>query len=130
MQKDDLWTVLKANFSLLLEEDPEKPLIKSHALKKMADLFRRWKNEMKTTFVDKEKTPEFTGRFEKIRDYWDAFVAHKTSDKSKKMLATNKKNVAKKKLHIARGQVATSKPGLSGPSLRGICLIKGSNHRQ
>ena len=95
----------------------------------MADLFRRWKNELKT-FVDKEETPEFVGRYEKIRDHWPAFVAHKTSEKSKKMSATNKKNAAKKKLTIARGQVATSKPGLSGPRLRMICLIKGSNQRQ
>ena len=67
LQKDDLWTVLKENFTLPPEEDPEKPvkeqLIKSHALKKMADLFRRWKNELKT-FVDKEETPEFIGRYE------------------------------------------------------------------
>ena len=39
-QKDDLWTALKANFTLPPEEDPEKPvkeqLIKSCALKKMA----------------------------------------------------------------------------------------------
>ena len=88
MQKEDLWTQLKANFTLPPEEDPEKPvieqLIKSHALKKMADLFRRWKNELKT-FVDKEETPEFIGRYEKIRDHWPAFVAHKTSEKSKKM---------------------------------------------
>ena len=62
MQKDDLWTELKANFTLPPEEDPEKPaiiepLVKAHALKKIADLFRRWKNELKTMFVDKEKTP-------------------------------------------------------------------------
>ena len=105
-QKEDLWTTLKENFTLPLEEDPEKPvieeLIKSHALKKMAELFRRWKNELKT-FVDKEETPEFTGRFEKIRDQWPAFVAHKTSEKSKKMSATNKKNAAKKKRHHRTG---------------------------
>ena len=74
MQKDDLWTELKANFTLPPEEDPEKPvkeqLIKSHALKKMADLFMRWKNELKT-FVDKEETPEFI-----VRDHWPAFVAY------------------------------------------------------
>ena len=71
MQKEDLWTTLKANFTLPPEEDPEQPvkeqLIMSHALKKMAELFRRWKNELKT-FVNKEETPEFTGRFEKIKD--------------------------------------------------------------
>ena len=72
MQKNDLWTELKSNFTLPPEEDPEKPvkeqLIKSHALKKMEDLFRRWKNELKT-LVDKEKTPEFNGRYEKTRDH-------------------------------------------------------------
>ena len=78
MQKDDLWTALKANFTLPPEEDPEKPvkepLIKSHALKKMEELLRRWKNELKTTFVDKDKTPEFTRQFEKIRDHRAALV--------------------------------------------------------
>ncbi|XP_073362168.1 uncharacterized protein [Aegilops tauschii subsp. strangulata] len=106
MQKDDLWTELKANFTLPPEEDPEKPvkeqLIKSHALKKMADLFRRWKNGLKT-FVDKEETPEFIGKYEKIRDHWPTFVAHKISEKSKKLSATNKKNAAKKKLHHRTG---------------------------
>ena len=68
----------------------------------MADLFRRWKNELKT-FVVKEETPEFIGRYEKIRDHWPAFVAHKTSEKSKKMSATNKQNAAKKKHHHRTG---------------------------
>ena len=80
-QKDDLWTALKANFTLPPEEDPKKPaiepLVKAHALKKMANLFRRWKNELKTMYVDQDKTPEFIGRFEKIRDHWPAFVAYK-----------------------------------------------------
>ena len=106
MQKEDLWTELKANFTLPPEEDPEKPvkeqLIKSCALKKMATLFRRWRKEL-NHFVDKKKTPEFIGKYEKIKDHWPAFVAHKTSEKSKKMSATNKQNVAKKKLHHRTG---------------------------
>src|SRR3954468_21454850 len=73
MQKHDLWNELKTNFTLPPEEDPEKPvieqLIKSAALKKMAELFRRWKNELKR-FVDKKETPEFKGKYEKIRDQW------------------------------------------------------------
>ena len=60
MQKDDLWTELKANFTLPPEEDPEKPvkeqLIKSCALKKMAGLMRRWRKEL-NQFVKKKKTP-------------------------------------------------------------------------
>ena len=59
MQKDDLWTKLKANFTLPQEEDPEKPvkeqLIKSCALNKMAGLFRRWRKEL-NQFVKKKDT--------------------------------------------------------------------------
>ena len=58
MQKDDLWTELKANFTLPPEEDPENPvkeqLIKSCALKKMATLFRRWRKEL-NHFVGKKR---------------------------------------------------------------------------
>ena len=98
---------LKVNFTLPEEEDPEnpviEPLIKSYALKKMADLFRGWKNELKTTYVDQDKTPEFTGRFEKIRDHWPAFVANNISERSKKMSATNKINAAKKEHYHRMG---------------------------
>ena len=106
MQKNDLWTELKSNFTLPPEDNPENPvkekLIKSFALKRMAELFRRWKKEL-NKFVEKNETPEFKGRYEKIRDHWPAFVAHKTSEKSKKMSATNKQNAAKKKLHHRTG---------------------------
>ena len=80
-----------------------EPMIKSFAFKKMADLFRRWKNELKAKFVDKEKTREFISRYEKLRDQWDAFVANKTSERSKKMSATNKINAAKKEHHHRTG---------------------------
>ena len=53
--------------------------------------------------MSKKKTPEFIGKYEKIKDHCPAFVAHKTSEKSKKMSATNKKNAAKKKLHHRTG---------------------------
>jgi hypothetical protein len=89
-----------ADFTLPPEEDPNKPVwepkVKAFALKKMADLFRGWKKELNLKFVQKGKTPEFTGRYEKIRDHWPAFVVYKTSDKGKKMSETNKKNAAKK----------------------------------
>ena len=68
----------------------------------MAGLMRRWRKELKK-FVDKEETPEFIGKYEKIIDYWLAFVAYTTSEKSKKMSAANKKNAAKKKFHHRTG---------------------------
>ncbi len=102
MQKNDLWTELKSNFTLPPEDNPENPikekLIKSFALKRMAELFRRWKKEL-NKFVENNETPEFKRRYEKIGDHWPAFVAHKTSEKSKKMSATKKRNAEKKKLH-------------------------------
>ena len=58
--KDDLWTSLMKNFSLPPEENPNNLVIerkvKAFALKKMADLFRNWKKELNTKFVDKGKT--------------------------------------------------------------------------
>ena len=80
-QKADLWTALQENFTFPPEEDPEnpvkKPMIKAYALKKMAELLRRWKNELKSSFDDQDKTPEFIGRFEKINDQWPTFVTKK-----------------------------------------------------
>ena len=58
---------------------------------------------MKTKFVDKNETPIFTRQYEKIKDHWAKFLAHKTSEKSKKMSETNKKNAAKKQLHHRTG---------------------------
>ena len=54
-------------------------------------------------FVEKEETPEFKGIYEKIRDHWPAFVANKTSERSKKMSATNKINAAKNEHHHRMG---------------------------
>jgi hypothetical protein len=38
----------------------------------------------------KNKTPTFTGAYEKIKDHWDAFVEYKTSDEAKKRSKINK----------------------------------------
>ena len=80
-QKDDLWTSLMTNFSLPPEADPNK--VKAFALKKMAELFKNWKKDLNKKFVEKDKTPEFTGPYEKIKDHWPAFVAYRKSDKGK-----------------------------------------------
>src|SRR3954463_11562139 len=54
MQKNDHWTKVKSKFTLPPEDDPKKPvkeeLIKSFALKRMEDLFRRWKKELNRFF--------------------------------------------------------------------------------
>ena len=65
MQKNDLWTELKSNFTLPPEDNPEKPvkeqLIKSCALKKMATLMRRWRKEL-NQFVREKKDTRIQGQ--------------------------------------------------------------------
>ena len=58
---------------------------------------------MNDQFVQQDKTPEFIGQYEKIKDHWPAFVAYKKSDKAKNMSLTNKQNAAKKKYHHVTG---------------------------
>ena len=128
MQKNDLWTELKSNFTLPPEDDPEKPviepLIKSFALRKMADLFRNWKKDL-NRYVEKNETPEFKGKYEKIRDDWPAFVAYKTLEKSTKKSATNKKNAPKKKLHHRTGSGGYLKARLKWAKAKNDLLDKG-----
>ena len=132
MQKDDLWTELKANFTLPPEEDPEKPvkeqLIKSFALKKMADLFRRWKNELKTLSTKKRHQNSSAGmRRSEITGPHLWPTRHRK--RVRRCRRQTSKMLRRRSFTIARGQVATSKPGCCGPRLRMTCLIKGSNQR-
>ena len=128
MRKNDLWTELKSNFTLSPEDNPENPvkekLIKSFALKMMAKLFRRSKKEL-NKFVENKETPEFKGRYEKIRDHWP--TRHRK--RVRRCQQQTSKMLRRRSITIARGQVATSKPGRCGPRLRMTCLIKASNQR-
>ena len=127
--KDDLWNSMLRNFSLPPEEDPNNLVIqrkvKAFALKKMADLFRNWKKELNTKFVEKGKTPEFTGRYEKVRDHWPAFVAYKSSEKGKKRSETNKINAAKKLYHHRTGSGGYYKARPSWDKAEQDLLAKG-----
>ena len=43
--------------------------VKAWALKKMAELFNKFKKRLYTAFILKDKTPDFDHGYEKIRDY-------------------------------------------------------------
>jgi hypothetical protein len=105
--KDELWNTLMTNFSLPPEVDPNSNVVerkvKAWALKKMAEQFKNWKKRLHEKFVLKEKTPTFTGQYEKMKDHWPAFVAYKTSEKGKKRSLINKQNAAKKEYHHVTG---------------------------
>ena len=73
------------------------------ALKKMAELFNKFKNILYTDFILKDKTPDFDHGYEKIRDYWEDFVTYKKSEEAQLKSAINKANAAKKKYHHTMG---------------------------
>jgi hypothetical protein len=118
------------NFILPPEEDPTtppviEPKVKAYALKKMVELFKNWKKVLNTQFVKKNKTPYFTGIYEKIRDQWPAFVAYKKSEKAQKTLQQNKLNAAKKKYHHVTGLGGYSKAQPMWDKLENDLLAKG-----
>ena len=75
--------------------------------------------------MSEKKTLEFISKYEKIKDHWPAFVAHKTSEKSKKMSATNKQNGAKKQFHHRTGSGGYLKARPKWPKAENDLLEKG-----
>ena len=80
---------------------------------------------MNTKFVDKDETPECTGKYEKIKDHWPAFVACKKSEKAKQRSLTNKRNAAKKKYHHVTGSGGYSKAQPTWDKAEQDLLAKG-----
>ena len=66
--------------------------VKAWALKKMAELFNKYKKRLNADYVLKAKTPDLDRGYEKIRDYWDEFVAFKKSEAALAKSEINKAN--------------------------------------
>ena len=117
--KARLWRKLMLNITLPApevdsdEEDPDEAekiaqknmdqKVKAWALKKMAELFKNWKKRLNNEFVEKNKTPDFDKGYEKIKDYWEEFVAYKKSEEALEKSAKNKANAALKMYHHTMG---------------------------
>jgi hypothetical protein len=80
---------------------------------------------LNTKFVDKNKTPDFTSIYEKIRDQWPAFVAYKKSEKARKTSQQNKLNAAKKKYHHVTGSGGYSQAEPKWKKMENDLLAKG-----
>ena len=121
-----------ANFTLPPEEDPEKPvkeqLIKSCALKKMATLFWRWRKELNKFVERRHQNSSANMRRTNITGPHLWPTRHRK--RVRRCRRQTSKMLQRRSFAIARGQVATSKPGLSGPRLSMIYLKKGSHQRQ
>ena len=111
MQKDDLWTTHKANFTLPPEEGPEKlvkeQLIKSFDLKRMADLFRRWKKEL-NRFVKKKRHQNLRADMRRSEITGPHLWPTRHQKRVRRCWRQTSKMLRRRSITIARGQVATS----------------------
>ena len=115
--KNNLWEKLISHFILPpeyeeFEADGTTPVpggrerrerVKHFALSKMAELFRRHKNELYSNYVAVGKTPDWKGKYEGLREQWPAFVEYKNSPQAKARSAKNKLNAEKKIYHHRLG---------------------------
>ena len=91
--KKDCWRKLMEHFVLPPEynkvdefgnEIPggreRRRLVKQFALHKMADAFRKFKQNLAHDFFKQNKTPDFKGQYEKLKHDWPEFVKQKKSE--------------------------------------------------
>ena len=95
--KKVLWDDLMAHFTLpeLDNRDDTAKLrekVKEWTLKKMAELFRVWKNRLWRQYLKKKTAPVFEGYLSKQANHWNAFKEYKESEDAEKMSKKNKIN--------------------------------------
>jgi hypothetical protein len=96
--KKDCWRklmehfILPPEFNKYDEEGNEVPggrerrrLVKEFALQKMAEAFRNFKKNLARDYVSQNKTPDFNGQYEKLKDDWPEFVRQKKSEHFKEI---------------------------------------------
>ena len=115
--KDDLWNRLIAHFTLPVldtRENTEKlaKKVKQFTLKKMAEQFNKYKNQLYRQYEKDNKAPNFTGTLQGQKAHWPAFVDYKKSEAAKERSAKNKENAAKKIYHhnMGPGGYRTAEP--------------------
>ena len=87
-----------------IEENKERRrLVKQFALHKMADAFRKFKQNLAHDFVKQNKTPDFKGQYEKLKHDWPEFVKQKKSEQFIQISKKNKENAAKKEYNHIMG---------------------------
>ena len=114
--KKDCWRKLMEHFILPPEynkvdefgnEIPggreRRRLVKQFALQKMAEAFRKFKQNLTRDYVNKNKTPDFNGQYERLKDDWPEFVRQKKSEHFKEISRKNKENAAKKEYNHIMG---------------------------
>ena len=64
----------------IAENKERRKLVKQFALSRMANAFRKYKQNLAHDFVKPGKTPDFKGQYEKLEHDWPEFVKQKKSE--------------------------------------------------
>ena len=64
----------------IAENKERRKLVKQFALHKMADAFRKFKQNLARDYVNENKTPDFKGQYEKLKHDWPEFVKQNKSE--------------------------------------------------
>ena len=75
-----------------------KDKVKEWTLSKMAEQFNNWKKTLGRKYGN--KTPDFTGHLEKLKDDWPEFVAYKKSAVAVARSTQNKLNAKIGRAHV------------------------------
>jgi hypothetical protein len=108
VEKETLWNKLMVNFTLPVGADEEERIaiekrVRAWTFKRMATQFKDYKKRLNLVYVQKDKTPVFTGALERLKDQWAEFARYKKSEEAQKRSAINKKNAKKKIYHHTMG---------------------------
>jgi hypothetical protein len=69
----------------------------------MAKAFRTFKKNLARDYVSQNKTLDFNGQYEKLKNDWPEFVRQKKSEHFKAISEKNKENASKKVYHHIMG---------------------------
>ncbi|XP_071683407.1 uncharacterized protein [Lolium perenne] len=87
----------------IAENKKRRKLVKQFALSRMANAFRKYKQNLAHDFVNQGKTPDFKGQYEKLQHDWPEFVKQKKSEQFLELSRKNKENAAKKEYNHKMG---------------------------
>ena len=109
-EKELLWAQVKAHFSFPDNEMEAKA--KKWAMRKMAIQFQSFKQKLNDQYVKTGRTPDFNKVYQNQKQFWEEFVAYKTSKVARDRSVQNAENASKKTTfhHLGPGGYAKAIP--------------------
>nr|XP_051191348.1 uncharacterized protein LOC127304803 [Lolium perenne] len=98
----------------IAENKKRRKLVKQFALSRMANAFRKYKQNLAHDFVNQGKTPDFKGQYEKLQHDWPEFVKQKKSEQFLELSKKIRKMRPRRSTIIKWGQEGIAFGSLSG----------------